>query len=364
MIYVTKSEMPALSEYTKYLKEIWKTSILTNNGAFVQELERKLKQFLGVENLSLVSNGTVALQLVFQALQLKGEVITTPFTFVATTNVIIWEKLKPVFADIDPHTFSIDPKDVERKISKHTAAILAVHVYGNPSYVEDLENIGKRHGIPVLYDAAHAFGVEYKNKPLLLWGDASTLSFHATKIYHTIEGGAVVTKTKALTNEVRLLRNFGIISEEEAIRPGINAKMNEYQAVMGLCNLSEFEHNVSKRKRLYEVYKDALKDCRDIRFQTITASSYNYSYMPVVFSSHKLRDYVHDQLVLNKIKPRKYFYPLISTYPFLAAYGVNVSTYPNAEMISESVLCLPLYATLPLSTAIKITQIIKKSIQE
>ncbi len=362
MIYVTKSEMPSLSKYTKYLKKIWDSSILTNNGVYVQTLEQELQSFLGVDNLSVVSNGTIALQLALRALQLKGEVITTPFTFVATTNAIIWEGLRPVFADIDPLTFSIDPKDVERKITKHTSAILAVHVYGNPSHVEELDDIGKRHGIPVIYDAAHAFGVKYRNKALLSWGDASTLSFHATKIYHTIEGGAVVTKIKKLTRDVQLLRNFGIISEYETTCAGINGKMNEFQAAMGLCNLSEFKQNVSKRKRLYETYTETLKMCKEIQLQTIIASSYNYSYMPVVFSSSKLRDHIYDQLVLKGIKTRKYFYPLISSFPFLATYGVNVTTYPNAQKVSEGVLCLPLYSTLSLSDVKKIIQIIEKSI--
>ncbi|GAJ24082.1 unnamed protein product, partial [marine sediment metagenome] len=218
--------LPKLEEYVKYLGKIWSTRWLTNGGEFVQLLEKKLEEYLRVKNLVLVTNGTVALQLALKAFELKGEVLTTPFTFAATTNVILWEGLTPVFADIDPETFNIDPNDVERKITEKTSAILAVHVYGNPCYVEELQQIASSYNLKLIYDAAHAFGVEYKKQSVLNYGGISTLSFHATKIFNTIEGGAIVVKDKELFEKLKLLRNHGIKSEEEVVLPGINAKMS------------------------------------------------------------------------------------------------------------------------------------------
>ena len=270
MITVTKPDLPPLEEYVYYLKRIWATKWITNNGEFVQSLQEKLKEHLNVENLALVNNGTFALQLALRAYDLKGEVITTPFTFAATTNVILWEGLTPVFADVDPKTFNIDPEAVEKKITRNTCAILAVNVYGNPCYVEKLQEISDRHNLRLIYDAAHSFGVEYKHQSVLSFGDVSTLSFHATKIFTTIEGGAIVCKDKDIFEKIQLLRNHGIKSEEQVVLPGTNAKMDEFHAAVGLCNLKRVNQNIQRRKELYQRYTHKLPS--SLHFQKVIAS--------------------------------------------------------------------------------------------
>ena len=257
-ITVTKPVLPDLAKYMEYLKRIWQTRRLTNEGEFVLLLEEKLKEYLRSEYFALLSNGTQALHIALKALNIKGEVITTPFTFSATTNVLVWEGLTPIFADIDSQTFNIDPTDVEKKITERTSAILAVHTYGNPCYVEELQEIADRHEVKLIYDAAHAFGTEYHNQPIVRYGDISTLSFHATKIFNTIEGGAISARDQNIYEKVKLLRNHGIKSEEEVLLAGTNAKMNEFQAVMGLCNLEDVDEKIEKRKKIYEKYKEDL----------------------------------------------------------------------------------------------------------
>jgi dTDP-4-amino-4,6-dideoxygalactose transaminase len=351
----------------EYLKRIWSTRWLTNNGEFVQLLERKLEEYLKIKNLVLVSNGTLALQLALKALDLKGEVITTPFTFVATTNVILWEGLTPVFADIDPETFNIDPKEVEKKITERTSAILAVHVYGNPCYVEELQEISDKYGLKLIYDAAHAFCVEYKNQSVLNYGDISTLSFHATKVFNTIEGGGVVARNEELIEKLKLLRNHGIKSEEEIVLPGINAKMNEFQAVMGLCNLEEIDEKIKSRRKIYEYYKAKLSDTNKIKFQKIMASKYNYIYMPVCFENNKKRNQIYSELLKNGIKSRKYFYPLTVNSNYFREKGVNlVEKYDlkEASDIADRVLCLPLYPDLEIPAVDKITSIISRLVEK
>ena len=260
MINVTKSELPNLKEYQEYVKQIWKRAWLTNNGKFVRQLEKKLPGYIGGKLLSLVTNGTLAMQLAIKALNLKGEIITTPFTFPATTNVILWEGCTPVFADIDPETYNIDPADIEKKITNKTSAILAVHVYGNPCATERLEKLAKKNGLKIIYDAAHAFGVKYKNKLIGSYGDISTFSFHATKVFNTIEGGAITTNSIQINKDVNLLRNFGITGEEEVVLAGINAKMSEFQAAMGLLNLKKINSKILLRKKIYELYKRLLQN--------------------------------------------------------------------------------------------------------
>ncbi|HWQ21615.1 MAG TPA: aminotransferase class I/II-fold pyridoxal phosphate-dependent enzyme, partial [Clostridia bacterium] len=294
MINVTRSELPALDEYVSYLAGIWKTHWLTNDGELVQELERRLASHLHVQNLAVVANGTLALQLAFKALKLTGEVVTTPFTFAATTNALLWEGLQPVFADIDPETYNIAASSVEERITPRTSAILAVHVYGNPCDVEALQDVATRNGLPIIYDAAHAFGVEYRGKSVLEYGDLSTMSFHATKVFHTIEGGAAITRLPETLHEIQLLRNFGIVSEEEVVAPGINAKMNEFEAAMGLCNLERVNDECTRRKSIYEKYKTALSSIPGVQFQRLVASRYNYAYMPVRFASAAVRDAVYE----------------------------------------------------------------------
>lgn len=363
MINVTKPELPNIDEYNKYLKIIWKNNWLTNDGELVRLLEKKLKEYLGVKNLLVVTNGTIAIQLTLKAFDLKGEIITTPYTFAATTTSILWEGLTPVFADIDPETFNIDPKDVEKKITKNTSAILAVHVYGNACDVRELAKIAAQHNIKLIYDAAHAFAVEYQNKSLLSFGDISTLSFHATKTFHTIEGGAIIAKDNKIFEKLKLLRDFGIQSEEKIVLPGINAKMNEFQAAMGLCNLKHLKKNNKRREKIYKRYKKNLLKTKRIRFQSLNVSKYNYSYMPVCFKNKKTRDNVYKKLLESNIKARKYFYPLTSDFEFnkreklTEKFGLH-----NAKFVSDRILCLPIYPSLKKDDVDKISNIINNNI--
>jgi dTDP-4-amino-4,6-dideoxygalactose transaminase len=362
MINVTKSALPPLEKYVEYLKKIWSTRWLTNDGEFVQLLEKSLEEYLRVKNLVIIANGTLALQLALKAFELKGEVLTTPFTFAATTNVILWEGLTPVFADIDPETFNIDPSDVERKITDKTSAILAVHVYGNPCYVEELQKVADEYNLKLIYDSAHAFGVEYKNQSVLDYGDISTLSFHATKVFNTIEGGAIVAKDKELFEKFKLLRNHGIKSEEEVVLPGINAKMNEFQAAMGLCNLENIDQNIRLRKRLYEHYKEQL-NAKNVKFQKLVASKYNYSYMPVCFDNKEKRNEIYSELIENGVRSRKYFFPLTVNFGYFKEKGTNlIEKYKlqKAADIANRVLCLPLYPDLDIDVVDNIAAIIKR----
>lgn len=363
MINVAKSDVPELEEYIKYLKKIWSTKWLTNDGEFVQLLKEKLEEYLTVKNLLVVANGTLALQLALRALELKGEVITTPFTFAATTNVILWEGLTPVFADIDPDTFNIDPKQVEKRVTGKTSAVLATHVYGNPCYVEELGEIAAKHNLTLIYDAAHAFGVKYQNQSVLKYGDISTLSFHATKVFNTGEGGAIIAKNEELFDRLKLLRNHGIKSEEEVVLPGINAKMNEFQAAMGLCNLENIDEKIRLRKGIYEHYKEKLAET-NIKFQEIIASKYNYIYMPMCFENVEKRDEIYSELIKNGVKPRKYFFPLTVNFEYFKEKGRNlVEKYDlrGANDIANRVLCLPLYPDLEIGTVDTVCGIIKES---
>lgn len=356
---VTKTELPPLAEYIKYLKKIWKLHWITNNGELVQLLEKKLEKYLKVRHVVLVANGTLTLQLAFKALKLSGEVITTPFTFAATTNALLWEGLTPVFADIDSSNLNIDPKEVEKKITKKTSAILAVHVYGNPCEVDKLQKIADRYNLKLIYDAAHAFGVDYKKKSVLNYGDVSILSFHATKIFSTAEGGAIIVKDDKLYDDLKLLRNFGIKSEEETVVAGINAKMNELQAALGLCNLKDIDNKIKKSQKLYKRYMKLLQNNHNLKFQKIISTSHNYCYMPVLFKNRKTRDFVYKKLIRNNIKSRKYFYPLTSDFSYMKKIHKD-NDLKNAKDVSGSVLCLPIYPSLPVNIVDKIARIINK----
>ena len=348
-INVTKPDIPEIEDYIKYLKEIWKNEWLTNDGEFLRLFEIKLKEHLKLRNVIVVSNGTLAIHMALKALNIKGDVITTPFTFSATTNALIWEGLNPVFADIDSETFNIYPSDVEKKITDETSAILAVHVYGNPCYVEELQEISIENDIKLIYDSAHSFGVEYKKKSVLNYGDISTLSFHATKVFNTVEGGAITAQDEKILEKLKLLRNHGIKSEEEVLLPGTNAKMNEFQAAMGLCNIKIIENKLKQRKELYDHYKENLASFDYIKFQKLIASKYNYSYMPVCFENIKVRDKIYSELIKDNIYSRKYFYPLTVNYDYFKQRGQNlVQKYDLkvASDISDRVLCLPLYPDL------------------
>jgi dTDP-4-amino-4,6-dideoxygalactose transaminase len=366
-ITVTKATLPELTKYIEYLKKIWSTRWLTNNGEFVQLLKKQLEEYLKCEKLLLVSNGTLALHIALKALRLKGEVITTPFTFAATTNVIVWEGLAPVFADIDSETLNIDPLDVEKKITKKTSAILAVHTYGNPCYVEELEEIADKYSLKLIFDAAHAFGVEYKNQSVLKYGDISTLSFHATKVFSTIEGGGIVARDDQVVEKLKLMRNHGIGSEEEVILAGTNAKMNEFQAAMGICNLEEIDDNILSRAKILEHYKGSLGSVEQVRFQKIIASKYNYSYMPVCFENESKRNNIYSELLKKGIRSRKYFYPLTVDSVYLKEQGqdlVETQGLARAADISKRILCLPIYPDLEISAVDRIIEIVNQVLTE
>ncbi|MDD5415754.1 MAG: DegT/DnrJ/EryC1/StrS family aminotransferase [Candidatus Daviesbacteria bacterium] len=361
MINVTKTTLPPINKYIKYLKKVWMNNWITNKGEFTLQLEKELKNYLKVKNLSVVSNGTIAMQLAFKALKLKGEVITTPFTFPATTNSLIWEGLKPVFADIDPETFNIDAKEIEKKITKETSAILAVHVFGNPCDVEAIEKIAKKYNLKIIYDSAHAFGIEYKDKSVLSWGDINTLSFHAAKVFHTAEGGAVIARKKRDYQMLDLLKNHGIEYYDKVVIAGINAKMNELQAIMGLCVLEDFEKSIIKRKKIYQRYKEAFLKNPLIKIQKLhnNLTKYTYPYFPVFFPDEKTRERIFKVLLKNGIRARKYFYPPCHEFPYIK---YSSSDLPNATKISHTILCLPLYATLTTKDHERIINLVNKAL--
>lgn len=339
MINVTKAYLPDRKKLDKYIDRIYDTHWLTNFGPLHNELEERLKEYLGIDHMVLMSNGTLPLQVAMHLFGLKGEVITTPFSFVATTSAIMWEKLCPVFADIDPKTYCIDPKEVETKITEHTSAILPVHVYGNACDVEELEIIAKKNDIKLIYDAAHAFGVKYKGESLLKWGDAATLSFHATKLYHTIEGGALITRDAAAEEEAKAMINFGF-NNGEIEKIGINAKMNEFSAAMGLAILDDIDLIIEQREIIYNKYASSLSD--QVEFIKVKKEvDFNYAYCPVKFESEDDLLQVMSILDENNINARRYFYPSLDTLNFIDEQRMIISSNT-----SDKVLCLPIYPGL------------------
>jgi len=340
-ITVTKPFLPPYSDFQAYLTGIWEREWLTNNGPLVNELELKLKEHLGVDHLLFLGNGTIALQIAIRALDLQGEIITTPFSYVATTSSIVWERCQPVMVDICPKTLNIDPNHIEQAITDKTTAILATHVFGNPCDVEVIAAIAKKHGLRVIYDAAHAFGTVYKGHSLLAYGDIATCSFHATKLFHTIEGGAVITSDPEILKRMAMMRNFGHSSLTEFGGLGINGKNSEMHAAMGLCNLSHIQRILDVRRSLCERYTSQLKSL-PLAFQEIAPNTqYNHAYYPVIFEAESVLLKVLEQMNLHNIYPRRYFYPSLSTLPYI--HGQSV---PIAEQISRRVLCLPLYHAL------------------
>lgn len=341
MIPVTKPFLPVQSEYEEYLSQIWQRNWLTNMGPLSSDLELRLKEYLGVNHLLFLNNGTIALQMAIKALEVTGEIITTPFSFIATTSTIVWENCKPIFADIDPLTYNISPSSIERVITPQTSAILATHVFGNPCDIEAIELIAKKHNLKVIYDAAHCFGTTYKGQSVLNYGDISTLSFHATKLYHTVEGGAVVTTSPELTYRLSKLRNFGFKTNESFDGVGINGKNSEFHAAMGLCNLKYADEILTVRKQQFLYYQDKLKNLR-VQFQKITpGAGYNYAYFPILFKSEEELLHFKTELELNWVYPRRYFYPSLSTLDY-----VERQLTPISDNISTRILCLPLYHTL------------------
>ncbi|MDE6946651.1 MAG: DegT/DnrJ/EryC1/StrS family aminotransferase [Anaeroplasmataceae bacterium] len=348
-ILVTRSSMPEFNEYVDEIRDIWDTHWLTNMGEKHNRLQKLLKEYMSVDNIELLTNGHMALELTMQALSLKGEVITTPFTFASTTHAIVRNGLTPVFCDINPMDFTIDVSKIERLITKRTSAIVPVHVYGNICDVEEIERISRKYGLKVIYDAAHTFGVTYQGKGIGVFGDASCFSFHATKVFNTIEGGAVCYKDKELGDKIYDLKNFGIRGEEHVKGIGANAKMNEFQAAMGICNLRHIDEELQKRRKVVEHYRERLEGVKGIQLNPIQrAVRPNYAYFPVVINAKEFganRNEIFEQLKAHNIHARKYFYPLTSAFE---CYNecFNVSLTPIAMEISKSVLTLPLYADL------------------
>lgn len=341
MIPVTKAYLPNKEKYKAYVDRIYESGWLTNNGVLLRELERRLQEHLGVKNLILVANGSLALQLAYKALELKGEVITTPFSFVATTSTLAWEGLKPVFADIDSQTFNLDPVNIEPLINQHTSAIVPVHVFGNPCDVEAIKTIADKHNLKVIYDAAHAFDVSYKGESVLNYGDISTLSFHATKLFHTIEGGALITNDDTLAKKIRLLINFGISGANSIGSIGTNAKMNEFEAAMGLCVLDEIETIKQQRAVIWHSYVQKLRGLVTFQ-QWSTHSQNNTAYVPVLFESEEKLLEVEAKLKESDIIPRRYFYPSLDSLDYLQTDKVCDISHD----IAHRMLCLPVYAGL------------------
>lgn len=362
-ILVTRSSMPPMEEYIDEIKELWDSHWLTNMGAKHRQLETELKEYLGVEGVSLFTNGHMALELAIQAMNLSGEVITTPFTFASTTHAIVRNGLTPVFCDIDPEDFTIDVNQLESLITDRTSAIIPVHVYGSICNVEEIERIAKKYGLKVIYDAAHTFGVKYKGIGIGAYGDASMFSFHATKVYNSIEGGAITFHNEEFGEQLQRLKNFGIRSEEVIDSIGANAKMNEFQAAMGLCNLRHVEEEIEKRRKVYEKYVELLSNVEGIQLLKQQEDVQpNYAYFPVVFHEKGFgasRNEVCEALKQEEIYARKYFYPLTNEFDcFHGKYDVNDT--PVALHISKRVLTLPMYADLSIEDVERICNVILK----
>jgi dTDP-4-amino-4,6-dideoxygalactose transaminase len=358
MIPVTRPFLPPREDYDYYLDGIWHRNWLTNHGPLVNELELSLKKYLDLNYLLFLGNGTIALQIAIKALDLKGEIITTPFSYVATTSSIIWEGCDPVFVDIDPQTLNIDPELIESAITSRTSAILATHVYGNPCDVDMIEEIAQKHNLKIIYDAAHAFGTQYKGRSILSYGDISTLSFHATKLYHTIEGGAVVTNSSDLFKKMAWLRNFGHETPYEFALAGINGKNSEFHAAMGLCNLNHIDEILSTRKTLVDRYNQRLADL-PIRHPYINRNTnWNYAYYPILFNDEGVMLRVMATLEKHYVYTRRYFYPSLNTLSYLKSKKyLQVS-----ENIARCILCLPLYHTLSFEEVDMIADIIVKTV--
>ena len=341
MIPVTRPFSPPIEEYQELLKGIWKRNWFTNNGPLVNDLELKLKRYLGIKHLLYVGNGTIAIQIALKALNITKEVITTPFSYVATTSSLVWEGCRPVFVDIDPETFNIDPTKIEAAITDDTQAILATHCFGNPCDVEAIKLIADKHGLKVIYDAAHCFGTKYKGESIFKWGDVSTTSFHATKLFHTIEGGAIFTNDPELLKQMAWRRNFGHKNPEEYHGVGINGKNSEFHAAMGIVNLNYISQILESRKKQSTLYDELLKKTTVKKPKIATDVSFNYAYYPIVFDSHETMLRVKKSLEASEIYPRRYFYPSLSNLNYVADQSMAIS-----DEIASRILCLPLFYEL------------------
>ena len=340
-IFVTQPHLPPLEEFIPYLQQIWDSRALTNKGPFHRQLEQALCDYLGVEHLALFANGTLALVTALQALRITGEVITTPYSYVASTTAILWEHCTPVHVDIDPVTFCIDPARIEAAITPRTQAILATHVYGLPCDVDAIATIARRHGLKVIYDGAHAFGTTHQGRPLLSYGDISTCSFHATKIYHTVEGGSIACHDEETYRKLRLLRAFGHIKDDHFL-VGINGKNSELHAAMGVLMLRHMPSILERRKAQWWRYAEALQGC-DVQLARVPGDTdYNHAYFPAIMPSEAALHALLEDLAKNDIHPRRYFYPSLTELPYLSARG----TCPIAEDLARRALCLPLFHQL------------------
>jgi dTDP-4-amino-4,6-dideoxygalactose transaminase len=359
-LYITRSSMPLMNEYIEEIKDIWDTKWLTNFGIKHKKLESLLLEYLNCDNISLFTNGHLALEAIIEALDLSGEVITTPFTFASTTHAIVRKGLTPVFCDIRTDDFTIDASKIESLVTDKTSAIIPVHVYGNICDVEAIDKIAKKYNLKVIYDAAHAFGVIRDEESIANYGDASMYSFHATKVFNTIEGGAVVYKDKNLKEKLRLIANFGIENTESVTLSGGNAKMNEFQAAMGICNLRYLDKEIGKRKAAFKRYNDRLSIFVNILLPYNPSNIHNvYSYYPILVDTNSIRDALYEFFKENNIYTRKYFYPLTSSYKcYNQTYNINDT--PIAKDISERVLTLPLYADISLQEVDLVRETIKE----
>jgi len=349
-IFVTRPSLPPLEKFVSYLEKIWANRILTNGGPFHQQLEQALADYLGVEHVVLFNNGATALLAGLHALEITGEVITTPYSFVATTHSLVWTGLEPVFVDIDPASLNLDPARIESAITSRTTAILPVHVYGNPCAVDEIEAIAKAHGLKVIYDAAHAFGIRCGDRSLLSWGELSMLSFHATKVFNTFEGGAVVCADAEMKLKLDRVKNFGFEDEVTVGSVGVNGKMNEVQAAFGLLQLQYVDAAICQRRKVDARYRERLRDVKGIRFTPeMNGDNSNYSYFPILIDPPYpiSRDGLYAKLRENDIHARRYFYPLISNFtPYRGLHSARAENLPIATEIASRVLCLPIYSDL------------------
>ena len=364
-IYVTSPLLPSLEDFTFLLKEIWESKMLTNNGNFHQKLEEELAKYLKVPYLSLFTNGTLPLITALQAMRITGEVITTPFSFVATTHSLWWNGIKPVFVDIEPETCNLDPSKIEAAITPRTTAIMPVHVYGKPCKTKEIQEIANKYGLKVIYDAAHAFGVEINGESILNFGDMATLSFHATKVYNTLEGGALVVHDEQTKKRIGYLKNFGFASETEVVAPGINSKVDEVRAAYGLLNLKQVDHAINSRRKVAIRYRDELQGVKGITFfNDIPGVRHNYSYFPIFINAEEYgmtRDELYFKMKEHNVFGRRYFYPLISTFStYRGLDSANPDNLPIATQMSNNVICLPMHHALSENEVEYILQIIKK----
>jgi dTDP-4-amino-4,6-dideoxygalactose transaminase len=363
--YVTRPALPPLEEFAGSLEKIWESHILTNNGPFHKQFEKELADYLGVKYISLFSNGTLALMAALQALRITGEVITTPYSFIATTHALWWNNIKPVFVDVDPETCNMDPGKIEAAITPHTTAILPVHVYGNPCNVELIREIGEKYGLKIIYDACHTFGVTLDGEPVLKYGDLSVMSFHATKVFTTFEGGAVISRDEDMKKRLDYLKNFGYAGETTVIAPGINAKMNEFQAAMGLLQLKYIDDYIEQRRQIAVLYREKLRDIPGLRYiDDLPGVKHCYSYFPVFIDQDRFgmsRDSLYEKLKKHGIYGRRYFYPLISQFPtYRGLDSAQPGQLPVAELLTEQVICLPLFPGLSVSDLLRIIQLIRE----